>query len=473
MLKTFYPFFFCLSLFLVGGHFIYPQTYYDHDTGNIIVSVSDDGWIGHGGGGAGGSGVIFEGNINACFTAGIVYGDPFLGVVGMIGSFGAIQDMNNIVPFNFNSSANFDQISTFQMSDFTFFNMRITQTTYSNAGDDFVFIKYSILNGSGNNYSDLYFGIFCDWDVGGNNFLLNRGEIDENRNLIYNWENGGAMDPSYYGIITFNGLDGGTSNDQVPPTRLLVYDAMTVLVPPPAMELDHRTIVGDGPYSLQNGETLAVGFGIVAGNNLADLQANTDIAQSIWESIIVPVELTSFTANVNNEGNVVLNWRTATELNNQMFEIERKSETGQYTTIGYVEGFGTTTEPQEYSYIDNTVGTGTYFYRLKQIDFGGQYEYSDEIEVEVNGPLTFALEQNYPNPFNPSTNIKYSVPENGFVKLSVYNLVGEEVSVLVNETVDAGFYEVTFNAANLPSGTYFYRLQTGNTVQAKKMVLLK
>jgi len=136
-------------------------------------------------------------------------------------------------------------------------------------------------------------------------------------------------------------------------------------------------------------------------------------------------------------------------------------------------GVGTTTETQEYSFTDNTAGTGTYFYRLKQIDFGGQYEYSDEVEVEVSGPLTFALEQNYPNPFNPSTNIKYSVSENGFVKLSVYNLVGEEVSVLVNETVDAGFYEVAFNAANLPSGTYFYRLQAGNTVQIKKMVLLK
>jgi len=195
-------------------------------------------------------------------------------------------------------------------------------------------------------------------------------------------------------------------------------------------------------------------------------------AYSVIQSII-PVELSSFTANVNNDGNVILNWNTATELNNQMFEIERKSIDGQYATIGFVNGYGTTTEPQEYSFFDNTVGTGTYFYRLKQIDFGGQYEYSDEIEVEVNGPLAFALEQNYPNPFNPSTNIKYSVPENGFVKLSIYNLVGEEVSVLVNQEVDAGFYEVSFNAANLPSGAYFYRLQASSFVETKKMVLMK
>jgi len=85
----------------------------------------------------------------------------------------------------------------------------------------------------------------------------------------------------------------------------------------------------------------------------------------------------------------------------------------------------------------------------------------------------FALEQNYPNPFNPSTLIKYSIPKNSFVKLSVYNLIGEEVNVVVNEEVDAGFYEVTFNAINLPSGIYFYRLQAGNIIQMKKMVLLK
>ena len=197
------------------------------------------------------------------------------------------------------------------------------------------------------------------------------------------------------------------------------------------------------------------------------------VIKSIQNVSVIPVELTSFTASVNNEGDVILKWSTATEVNNQKFEIERKSESGRYTTIGSLDGHGTTTETQEYSYIDNNVGSGTFFYRLKQIDFGGHYEYSNEVEIEVTGPLTFSLEQNYPNPFNPSTKIKYSVPEDGNVKLSVYNLVGEEVSVLVDERVNTGFYEVSFNAANLPSGTYFYRLQTGNSIQTKKMVLMK
>jgi len=187
----------------------------------------------------------------------------------------------------------------------------------------------------------------------------------------------------------------------------------------------------------------------------------------------VPVELTSFTANVNHSGQVELNWSTATETNNQLFEIERRSEDGQYIMIGYVNGHGTTTDPQEYFYVDKTAETGTYFYRLKQIDFLGTYEYSDDIEVEVNGPLTFSLEQNYPNPFNPSTNIKYSVPETGSVKLTIYSALGEEVAVLVDGIVQAGFYETIFDASNLSSGTYVYKLQAGSFVETKKMMLLK
>ena len=188
---------------------------------------------------------------------------------------------------------------------------------------------------------------------------------------------------------------------------------------------------------------------------------------------LIPVELTSFAANVNNEGQVNLNWSTASELNNQMFEIERRSEESQFVTIGFVEGYGTTTETQEYSYLDRTVITGTYFYRLKQIDFDGRNEYSDEVEVEVLGPLAFGLDQNYPNPFNPSTTIKYSIAASGYVKLAVYTMIGEEVSVLVDGQVESGFYEVNFDASNLPSGAYFYRLTSDNSVEIKKMLLMK
>jgi hypothetical protein len=188
---------------------------------------------------------------------------------------------------------------------------------------------------------------------------------------------------------------------------------------------------------------------------------------------IVPVELTSFAASVTNLGQVMLNWETATEINNQGFEIERRTETSEYRTVGFVEGFGTTTEQRSYSYLDQTAEQGVNYYRLKQVDFDGSFEYSDEIEVDVTGPLTFNLDQNYPNPFNPSTNINFSIPESGNVRLAVYNLVGEEVAILVDGFRPAGFYEATFNASNLPSGVYLYKLQSANSVQTKKMMLLK
>jgi Secretion system C-terminal sorting domain len=192
----------------------------------------------------------------------------------------------------------------------------------------------------------------------------------------------------------------------------------------------------------------------------------------VTDLTIIPVELTSFIATDKN-GQVVLNWTTATELNNQMFEIERRSSETQYITIGYVDGYGTTTEPQEYSFVDNSSLTGTFFYRLKQIDFGGRYEYSDEIEIDVTGPLSFTLEQNYPNPFNPSTSIKYAIPEGGFVALDVYNLLGEKVASLVNGVQEAGRYEVNFDASNLASGIYVYSLKSGSLNLVKKMILMK
>ena len=187
----------------------------------------------------------------------------------------------------------------------------------------------------------------------------------------------------------------------------------------------------------------------------------------------VPVELTSFTALANDLGQVVLNWQTASELNNQMFEIQRTTNNSEFATIAFIDGAGTTTEEQNYTFVDKTVRVGTYSYRLKQVDFDGRYEYSDAVEVEVNGPLTFNLEQNYPNPFNPTTNIKYSVPTASNVKLAVYNVVGEEVAVLVNGYTEAGFYETTFDASSLPSGVYIYKLQSGATIETNKMMLLK
>jgi hypothetical protein len=187
----------------------------------------------------------------------------------------------------------------------------------------------------------------------------------------------------------------------------------------------------------------------------------------------VPVELTSFGANLNDAGHVVLNWATATETNNQMFEIERSAANGEFFLIGHVKGKGTTTEAQNYSYVDASVTPGKYYYRLRQVDYSGAYEYSNAIEIDVVAPAVFSLGQNYPNPFNPSTQIDFSVAEPSMVKLAVYNLLGQEVQVLRNEFMQAGSYQASFNASDLPSGMYIYKLETANFTQSRKLMLMK
>jgi hypothetical protein len=200
-------------------------------------------------------------------------------------------------------------------------------------------------------------------------------------------------------------------------------------------------------------------------------QTNRPYLQVIYE-FVVPVELTSFTAtSQNNE--VQLIWTTATETNNQGFQVERMNSVGSFDQIGYVAGFGTTTEPKSYSFTDSKLETGNYTYRLKQIDFDGSYEYSDEINVDVEIPLVYALDQNYPNPFNPSTTIGYSIAEDGFVKLTIFNMLGEEIATLVNTQQKAGKYEINFNASNLASGVYVYKIDAANFTSSKKLMLMK
>jgi len=192
----------------------------------------------------------------------------------------------------------------------------------------------------------------------------------------------------------------------------------------------------------------------------------------------LPVELTSFTA-TSQLGKVILNWATATEINNLGFEIERKillnQNQGEWVRIAFVEGNGTTTEPKEYSFLDDisTIQATTLVYRLKQTDFLGTYEYSEEVFVENPAPVDYVLYQNYPNPFNPTTTITFGIPVKTHVVLSVFNAVGEEVAQLYNGEKEAGRYTSEFDASGLPSGIYFYRLQAGSFVETKKMILLK
>jgi hypothetical protein len=187
----------------------------------------------------------------------------------------------------------------------------------------------------------------------------------------------------------------------------------------------------------------------------------------------LPVELTSFTSKLLND-KVQLNWVTKTEVNNYGFNVERRINEDEWNTIGFVEGDGTTTESKEYSFSDKDIYTGVkeFQYRLKQIDNDGSFEYSEVLEVEIV-PAQFELFQNYPNPFNPNTTIRFSLPEATQLKITIYNMLGELVDTIADGTYEAGYHKVTFDASNLSSGAYIYRIESPAFVQVKKMVLIK
>jgi hypothetical protein len=198
-----------------------------------------------------------------------------------------------------------------------------------------------------------------------------------------------------------------------------------------------------------------------------------DVYYSYITSGIVPVELTSFSASASADV-VTLDWTTATELNNRGFNIERSSEKNEWRTIGFIEGKGTTSEPQHYLYSDrlSDIKSNKLYYRLKQIDNDGTYKYSNIVEVGI-APSSFTLSQNYPNPFNPSTKIKYSIPQSSKVVVKVFDMLGKEVTTLVNEERQAGTYELIWNAQDMPSGVYTYSIKAGSYTAVKKMVLIK
>ena len=189
----------------------------------------------------------------------------------------------------------------------------------------------------------------------------------------------------------------------------------------------------------------------------------------------LPVELSSFTASVS--GNEVnLKWSTATETNNNGFEVQRKlsgARDQEWTTVGFVKGKGTTTEKQQYSFINKNVPSGNYIYRLKQTDFNGSSGYSDEVMVNVKSVYTYFLGQNYPNPFNPTTTIKFGIKEKSNVRIDLFNSIGQRVNTILNEEREAGNYTIDFNASDLPSGVYLYQINSGKFSSIRKMILMK
>ena len=273
------------------------------------------------------------------------------------------------------------------------------------------------------------------------------------------------------GAVRVDGNDGGTTS-----TNILSSNSG-------ALQLGARS---DGNYYF-NGDIAEV---ILYNTNLSTSDRSTVehyLANRYGiTSSALPVELTSFTASAA-DGKVLLNWQTATKVNNYGFSVERrvKSEERASTAlgmtwqkIGFVQGHGNSNSPKSYSFTDNLAlahNLNLLQYRLKQIDFDGKYEYSNVVEVKVEMPTQFSLAQNYPNPFNPETTIKYQLPVSGHVTLKVFDMLGKEVATLVDEYKQAGTHNSQFSILNsqLASGTYLYQLKAGGFVLTKKFLLMK
>jgi len=188
----------------------------------------------------------------------------------------------------------------------------------------------------------------------------------------------------------------------------------------------------------------------------------------------MPVELVSFVSSVHGK-NIELKWKTSKEVNNKGFEIERKISGGAWQYAGFVVGAGNTNEMKEYSFEDKNLNTGTYSFRIKQIDFNGNYSYHNlNGTVEIGLPAKFSLSQNYPNPFNPSTKIDFALPVESSVSLKIFDITGKEVmNIINNESLKAGYYTAEINSGGLSTGVYFCRLIAGNFSSVKKIILLK
>uniref|UniRef100_A0A7V3E878 Secretion system C-terminal sorting domain-containing protein n=1 Tax=Ignavibacterium album TaxID=591197 RepID=A0A7V3E878_9BACT len=271
----------------------------------------------------------------------------------------------------------------------------------------------------------------------------------------------------YVAVFTY-----GTGNNNVKvlkipngnPTAAVLYGAT-----PTMGAVTNSSGSGDVDFQFNNDLTVNI-FALTTNNGLGAYRTDANI----------PVELTNFVANVVDR-DVLLNWSTATEINNLGFEVERKaSDNGSWSKLAFIKSAGTTTEPQQYSYKDSRLESGKYSYRLKIVDLDGTYSYSDVVEVEIGIPNQYALSQNYPNPFNPTTRIDYQLPFDAKVQIELYSITGEKVATLVNGDFSAGYHTYELNASrlNLSSGVYFYRISAtdfsnGKFVDTKKLVLLK
>ncbi|MFN0158087.1 MAG: T9SS type A sorting domain-containing protein [Bacteroidota bacterium] len=280
----------------------------------------------------------------------------------------------------------------------------------------------------------------------------------------------------YWVLTAANGLTGGLYSLGLTATGFAsVSDFLTLRI----LKRNNSA----NPWTLNGNHANGTGSNAVPTANRTGMSGFSEFGIGGTSDNPLPIQLSSFTGVVVSDSEVRLDWTTASETNNYGFHVQKSfSQPDNFQTIAnsFVPGHGTTNVPQQYTFTDNGAGTGGWYYRLEQIDLDGTTHYTDAILVDVlssvdnpQAPLAFSLGQNYPNPFNPSTTISFSLAQGAMASLRVYNVIGQEVATLLNETMPAGRHEVAFDASALPSGLYVYRLQAGEHSETRKLMLMK
>lgn len=370
-----------------------------HTPGDLNAAIYNDGSIGADQVSTTGPGMTWKG-VNGIYVGGPIFASGTVGVAnGHIGSFTITGDVLNVTSnfaAGFTTDPNFDQVTTAYLNDAgapTPYGVKIIQKSYSNTGDDFMFVRYGYVNESGAALTDFYTGMFVDFDVTSATFGTNQGAVDTSFQLVYTWNDG---DP-YYGFASMDGLSGGHATDAggINTIRTETFTFMSTFDFTTSGPADIRQWGGTHVGDIAAGDTAWTTWALVAGDDLAQIQAN------------------------------------AYDANQRAF------------ALGWIG--------------DVTVGIG---------------------DDQAGIPVEFALEQNYPNPFNPTTTLEYSLKERVDVSLKIYNVLGQLVRTVVDENQAAGIKKAEWNGTNdagarVASGIYIYRLEAGDFVQSKKMILLK
>ena len=173
--------------------------------------------------------------------------------------------------------------------------------------------------------------------------------------------------------------------------------------------------------------------------------------------VALPVELSTFNVE-SSDRTIRLDWSTSSEQDNAGFAIEYSLESRPFLEAAFVDGSGSSTEANDYTYSLENMLPGNYQLRLKQVDFDGKYSYSPVLDVIVGIPGEYVLDNAYPNPFNPQTTVNFAVRESQQVRYELYDSTGRLVKVLLNQIVEAGKnQEIRIEASDLPSGSGPFR----------------